>query len=61
MQKRPGTTYYERNCKKTLAGPLSNSIVDRVDRHGLPPTFTNGVVADKNIAPSLSTDTQSKI
>lgn len=44
IQKRPGTTYYERNCKGSSLGPLppglgSNGIPDRP----FPGPFGNGI------------------
>ncbi|CAG7728314.1 unnamed protein product [Allacma fusca] len=54
VQKRPGTTYYERNCKGGTVdpGPVTNTIVDRP----LPGIFGNGI-SDRNLGPG-HTDTQ---
>ena len=69
VQKRPGTTYFERNCETTVpesGGPgVTNTIADRErerererDRPPIPGIFGNGI-SDRNIGPP-HTDTQSK-
>jgi hypothetical protein len=46
IQKRPGTTYYERNCKGTTLGPLPPSVPGIPDRP-FPGPFGNGIADDR--------------
>jgi len=56
IQKRPQTTYYERNCKKLLTGP---PIPDRFGPPGNSILTTDRLGDRDKTGPSLSTDTQS--